>query len=78
MSHSDKHCINMKITHGQPWSYLVQRRIVTTIVSMFKSMPLGSLIHLVYNFLGSDFPFGSPLSLVYNIKPLGLLFQCHP
>ena len=73
MSHSDKHCINMKITHGQPWSYLVQRRIVTTIVSMFKSIPLGSPIPLVYNFLGNDFPLGSPLSLVYNTKPLVLL-----
>ena len=62
-----------EISHGQPWSYLVQRRIVTTIVSMFKSIPLGSLIPLVYNFLGSDFPLGSPLSLLYNIKPLGLL-----
>ena len=73
MAHSDKHCINMKITHGQPLSYLVQRRIVTTIVSMFKSIPLGSPIPLIYNFLGNDFPLGSPIPLVYNIKPLGLL-----
>ena len=73
MSHSDKHYLNMKITHGQPWSYLAQRRIATTIVSMFKSIPLGSPIPLVYNFLGNDFPLGSPLALVYNIKPLGLL-----
>ena len=57
----------MKITHGQPWSYLAQCRIATTIISMFKSIPL------VYNFLGNDFPLGSPLALVYNIKPLGLL-----
>ena len=63
----------MKITHAQPWSYLAERRIVTTIVSMFKSIPLGSPITLVYNFFGNDFPLGSPLSLVYNIKPLGLL-----
>ena len=56
MSHSDKHYLNMKITHGQPWSYLAQRHIATTIVSMFKSIPLGS-----------------PIPLVYNIKPLGLL-----
>ena len=35
---------------------MVKRRIVTTIVSMFKSIPLGS-----------------PIPLVYNIKPLGLL-----
>ena len=73
MSHSDKKCINMKITYGQPWSYLVQRRIVTIIVLMFKSVPLGSPIRLVYNFLGNDFPLGSPLALVYNIKPLCLL-----
>ena len=63
----------MKITHGQLRSYLAQRRIATTIVSMFKSISLGSPIPLVYNFLGNDFPLGSPLALVYNIKPLGLL-----
>ena len=57
----------MKITHGPPWSYLVQHLIVTTIVSMFKSIPL------VYNFLGNEFPLGSPITLVYNIKPLSLL-----
>ena len=74
MSHSDKQCINMKITLGQPLSYLAQRRIATTIVSMFKSILFGSPIPLVYNFLGNDFPLGSPLALVYNIKPLGLLF----
>ena len=56
MSHSDKYCLNMKITHGQPWSEFVQRHIVTKIFSMFKSIPLGS-----------------PIPLVYNIKPLGLL-----
>ena len=50
-----------------------QCRIVTTIVSMFKSIPLGSLIPLVYHFLGNDFPLGSPISLVYNIKPLGFI-----
>ena len=74
MSHSDKYCFNMKITHGQPWSYLPQRRIATTIVSIFKSIPLGSPIPLVYNFLGNGFRLGSPIPLVYNIKPLGLLF----
>ena len=63
----------MKITHGQPWSYFVQRRIVTTIISMFKSIPLSSPIRLIYNFLDNDFPLGSPIPLVYNIKPLGLL-----
>ena len=73
MSHSDKHCINMKITHGQPWSYLAQRRIAPTILSLYKSITLGSPIPLVYNFLGNDFPFGSPIPLVNNIKPLGLL-----
>ena len=73
MSHSDKHCINMKITHGQPWSYLVQHRIVTTIVSMFKLIPLGSPIPLIYNFFGNYFTLGSPIPLVYNTKPLGLL-----
>ena len=56
MSHSDKYCLNRKVTHGQPWSQLVQRHIVTTIVSMSKSIRLGS-----------------PIPLVYNIKPLGLL-----
>ena len=76
MSHCDKHFLNMKIAHGQPWSYLVQRRIVTTIVSMFKSIPLGSLIPFVYNLLGNGFPLGSPIPLLYNIKPLGLLFSC--
>ena len=35
---------------------MVERRNVTKIVSMFKSIPLGS-----------------PIPLVYNIKPLGLL-----
>ena len=73
MSHSDKHCIYMKITHGQPWSYLAQRCIATIIVSMFKWILFGSPIPFVYNFLGNDFPLGSPLALVYNIKPLGLL-----
>ena len=73
MSHSDKYCLNMKITHGQRWPWLVQRRIVTKIVSMFKSIPLGSQIPLVYNFLGNGFPLGSPIPLVYNIKPLVLL-----
>ena len=73
MSHSDKYCLNMRMNHGQPWSELVQHRIVTTIVSMFKSIPLGSLIALVYNLLGNDFPLGSPIPLIYNIKPLGLL-----
>ena len=72
MSHSDKDCLNRKVTHGQPWSQLVQRRIVTTIVSMFKSIPLGSPIRLVYNFLGNGFPLGSPIDLVYSIKVLGL------
>ena len=75
MSHFEKHCINMKITHGQAWSYLVQCRIVTTIVSIFKSIHLGSPIHLIYNFLGNDFPLGSPIPLVYNLLgndfPLG-------
>ena len=61
------------MTHVQPWSWLVQRRTVTTIVSMFKSIPLGSPIPLVYNLLGNGFPFSSPILLVYNIKPLGLL-----
>ena len=56
MSHSDKYCLNMEITHGQPWSELVQRRIVPTIVSMFKSIPLGSPIPLVYNLLDNGFP----------------------
>ena len=46
---------------------------MTTIVSIFKSIPLGSPIPLVYNFLGHGFPLGSPIPLVYNIKPLGLL-----
>ena len=46
---------------------------MTTIVSMLKSIPLGSPIPLVYNFLGDDFPLGSPIPLVYNIKPLGFL-----
>ena len=73
MSHSDKHSLNMKITHGQPWSYLAQRRIMTTIVSMFKSIRLGSPIPLVYNLLGNGFPLGSSIPLVYNIKTLGLL-----
>ena len=72
MAPSDKHCINIKITHGQPWSYLAQRRIAPTIISMFKSIPLGSPIPLVYNFLGNGFPLGSPIPLVYNIKALGL------
>ena len=40
---------------------------------MFKSITLGSLIYLVYNFLGNGFPLGSLIPLVYNIKPLGLL-----
>ena len=40
---------------------------------MFKSIPLGSPIPLVYNLLGNDFPLGSPIPLVCNIKPLGLL-----
>ena len=40
---------------------------------MFKSIPLGSPIPLVYNFLGNGFPLCSPIPLVYNIKPLGLL-----
>ena len=62
-----------EIRHGQPWSYLVQHRIVTTIVSMLKWIPLGSPIPLVYNLLGNGFPLGSPIPLVYNIKPLGLL-----
>ena len=69
MSHSDKYSLNMKITHGQPWSELVEHRIVAKIVSMFKSIPLGSPIPLVYNFLGNGFPLGSTIPLVYNIKP---------
>ena len=40
---------------------------------MFKSIPLGSPIRLVYNLLGNGFPLGSPTPLVYNIKPLCLL-----
>ena len=56
MSHSGKYCLNMKITHGQPWSWLVERRIVTTIVSMFESIPLASPIPFHYNLLGSGFP----------------------
>ena len=47
---------------------------MTKIVSMFKSIPLGSPIALVSNLLGNGFPLGSPYPLVYNIKPLGLLF----
>ena len=58
MSHSDKYCLDI---------------IVTTIISMFKSIPLGSPIPLVYNLLGNGFPLGSPIPLVYNIKPLGLI-----
>ena len=73
MSHSHKYFFNMKITHGQPWSQLVQSRTVTKIVSMFKSIPLGSPIPLVYNLLGNGFPLVSPIPLVYNIKPLGIL-----
>ena len=46
---------------------------MTTIVSMFKSIPLGSPITLVYNFLGNGCPLGSQIPLVYNIKPSGLL-----
>ena len=40
---------------------------------MFKSIPMGSPIPLVYNLLGKDFPLGSLIPLVYNIKPLCLL-----
>ena len=46
---------------------------MTTIVSMFKSIPLGSPIPVVYNLLGNGFPLGSPIPFLYNIKPLGLL-----
>ena len=46
-------CKSPMANHGHS---LVQCRIVTTIVSMFKSIPLGS-----------------PIPLVYNIKPLGLI-----
>ena len=69
MSHSEKYCLNMKNTHGQPWSKLVQRRIVTTIVLMFKSIPLGSPFPFLYNLLGNGFPLDSPIPLVYNIIP---------
>ena len=75
MSHSDKYCLNMKITHGQPWSWLVQRRIVTTIVSMFKSIPLGSPITLVYNIK----PLGLLVLLVYNMnnRSMPSMIKCH-
>ena len=55
--------------HGHSWSNI----IVTTIVSMFKSIPMGSPIPLVYNLLGNYFPLGSLIPLVYNIKLLCLL-----
>ena len=65
----------MKITHGQPWSYLAQRRIATTIVSMFKSIPLGSPIPLVYNIK----PLGLLVFLVYdmNNRPMSCMIKCH-
>ena len=44
-----------------------------TIFLMFKSIPLGSPIPLVYSLLSNGFPLGSPIPLVYNIKPLGIL-----
>ena len=72
MSHFDKYFLNMKITHGQPWSWLVQRRIVTKVVSMFKSIPLGSPIPLFFNVK----PLGLLVILVYNVNhPLGLLLS---
>ena len=46
---------------------------MTKIVLMLKSIPLGSLIPLAYNFLRNYFPLGSPIPLVYNIKPMSLL-----
>ena len=59
--------------NNRSMSSMIKRRIMTTIVSMFKSIRLGSPIPLVSNLLGNGFPLGSPIALVYNIKPLGLL-----
>ena len=75
MSHSDKHCLNMKITHGQPCSYLVQRHIVTKIVSMFKLIPLVSPITLVYNIK----TLALFVLLVYNMnnRSISSMIKCH-
>ena len=75
MSHSVQYCLNMKITHGQPWSYVVQRCIVTKIFSMFKSIPLGSPIPLVNNIK----PLGLLLILVYNMnnQSISSMIRCH-
>ena len=75
MSHSENNCLNMNITHGQPWSQLAERRIVTTIVSIFKSIPLGSPIPLVSNIK----PLGLLVLLVYNMNNLSMstMIKCH-
>ena len=55
---------------------MVQRRIVTKIVSMFKSIPLGSPNPLVYNIK----PFCLLVLLVYNInnRSMSSMFKSIP
>ena len=64
MSHYDKYCLDI---------------IVTTIVSMFKSIPLGSPIPVVCILLGNGFPLGSPIPLVYNMNNQSMpsMIKCH-
>lgn len=38
--HRDKYCLNMKINDGQAWPTIVQRRIVTKIMPIWKSFML--------------------------------------
>jgi len=66
---SDKDCLHMKINHGQTWLTMVQCRIVTRIISIWKSTMVNHVYFRVYNI---DIRVYIPW--VYNCYPLGLLF----
>ena len=56
--------------HGHSWSNVQLGQPLSQCLNQF---PWVHQFLLVYNFLGNGSPLGSPIPLVYNIKPLGLL-----
>ena len=61
--------------NNRSMSSMIKCRIVRTIVSMFKSIPLGSPIPLVYNIK----PLGLLVFLVYNMnnRSMSSMIKCH-
>ena len=87
-NHIAKDCLDMKINHGQALLTMVQHRIVTNVVLIWKSTMVNYVYFRVYNInpLGLILlpwvynpwnfcinPFGLVFPNVYNINMMGLL-----